>query len=111
MVAGLKFGQLLKPSRYSERTTTTVLGPIAIAGSTDVLTQRAPASDSTWPTRWARARCIGPPVPSDTTTNSSRCARRPVATMVRRPLTCAPSGPPELGAKLTASMVSARTGS
>src|SRR5829696_5701631 len=95
LVAGLKFGQLLKPSRYSERTTTTVLGPIAIAGSTDVLTQRAPASDRTWPTRWARARCIG----------------RPVATMVRRPLTCAPSGPPELGAKLTASMVSARTGS
>ena len=43
MVAGLKFGQLFLPSRYSDRTTTTASGPVAIAGSTAVLTQRAPA--------------------------------------------------------------------
>src|SRR4029450_5948821 len=96
-MAGLKFGQLLTPIRYSERTTTTVLGPVAIAGSTDVETQRAPAFDRTWPTRWGGACATAPPVPSDTTMNSSRCARRPVSTMVLRPLTWPPAATAALG--------------
>ena len=90
---------------------TTALGPIAMAGSTEVPTQRAPASDRLWLTRWARSCWTGPPEPSDTTTNSSRWARRPVATMVRSWLTWPASRPLAPGAKLTATMVSARTGS
>src|SRR5882757_7685370 len=90
---------------------TTALGPIAMAGSTAVPTQWAPASDRLWLTRWARWRCIGPPEPSDTTTNSSRRARRPAATRPRSWLTWPASRPLAPGAKLTATMVSARTGS
>ena len=90
---------------------TTALGPIAMAGSSAVPTQCAPASDRLWLTRWARSRCSGPPEPSDTTTNSSRWARRPCATMVLSWLTWPASRPLEPGAKLTATMVSARTGS
>ena len=61
---------------YSERTTTTAFGAIAMAGSTPVVTQRAPGFGQALRDVLGLHPLDRPPEPSDTTTNSSRWARR-----------------------------------
>ena len=79
----LPAGQLRPAMTYSERATTTVSGPVAMAGSTERSTQRAPELESVWRTCCASAACAGPPLPSLTTTNSARWAFWPASTIAR----------------------------
>src|SRR6185437_3579303 len=109
IVDGTWVGQSRMPRRYSERTTMTWSGPSAIDGSTDAVTQRAPARERRLARCVARLCWIGPPMPSVTTTNSSR---RPCgsATSASTWSSCDESSRALPGAKLNAIIWSARFG-